>query len=142
MKLRPILAVVAGYAAWVVGFWVPNILLALVWPALREVAAIWSEQGRYDVFDTSMLIAFQFTWPIANAAAGFVTRLISRRQLEVWCIAALLFAYFAFNHLYALWDQMPAWYNVIVVIPVVPMVIVGSLAAQFVGRRRALSDSV
>jgi hypothetical protein len=37
---------------------------------------------------------------------------------------------------------MPAWYNLIVVIPVVPMVIVGSLAAQFVGRRRALPGSV
>jgi hypothetical protein len=122
--LRSVLAVVAGYAVWTVAFWILIFLLALAWPALRDAGVVFFEQGRYDIFATPMLVAFQFMWPIANAAAGLVTRLISRRQLEVWVLAALLFAYF---HLWALWDELPVWYNVVVVIPVVPMVLVGGL---------------
>jgi len=123
--LRPILAVVAGYVAWMVAFWIPMVLMTLVWPALQAAAQTYFEQGHYDVFDTPMLISFQLVWPIANATAGFVTRLIARRQREVWWLALLLFAYFAYNHLWALWYELPTWYNVIVIIPVVPMVLVG-----------------
>jgi hypothetical protein len=48
-------------------------------------------------------------------------------------IAALLFACFAYNHLWALWDEMPKWYNVLVVIPVVPMVLIGGLIGRRIG---------
>lgn len=136
MKLRSILAVVAGYVAWVVAFLLPIMLMTLVWTSLREAARISMAQGRYDVFDTSMLVAFQLTWPIANGAAGLVTRLISQRQIEVWCLATLLLAYFAYNHLWALWDQMPVWYNLLVVVLVVPMVLIGSMAAQLISGHR------
>ena len=136
MRLRSILAVVAGYVAWVVAFWVPIILMTLVWPSLREAGRISIAQGRYDVFDTTMLVVFQLTWPVANGAAGLVTRLISKRQMEVWCLAMLLLAYFAYNHLWALWDQLPVWYNLLVVVLVVPMVLIGSMAAQLVRGRR------
>lgn len=134
--LRGILAVAGGYVAWVVAFWIPIVLLTLVWPALRATGEGFWEQGRYDIFDTSMLVTFQFIWLIANCAAGLVTRLISRRQLEVSCIAALLFAYFVYNHLWALWDEMPKWYNVLVVIPVVPMILVGGAIGRRIQERR------
>lgn len=137
MKLRSILAVVAGYVAWVVAFFVPIMLVAFFWPSLREAVRISVAQGRYDVFDTSMLVAFQLIWPIANGAAGLVTRLISKRQVEVWCLTALLLAYFAYNHFWVLWDQLPVWYNLLVVVQVVPMILVGSMAAQFIDRHRS-----
>jgi hypothetical protein len=136
--LMGILAVVAGYVAWVAAFYGPIILLGFVWPALRAAAQAFFEVNRYDVFATSMLIAFQLVWPIANIAAGLVTRLIAKRQLEVWCIAVLLFCYFVVNHLWLLWDQLPKWYNVIVVIPVVPMILLGgAIGRRLAERRRA-----
>jgi hypothetical protein len=134
--LRPIAALVGGYVAWVAAFWAPMFLMAFVWPALRGTARVFFEQQRYDVFDTSMLIAFQFVWLFANGSAGFVVRWIGKRPLELRWFAVLLFLYFAYNHLWALWDQLPAWYNVLVVIPVMPMVLIGgTLEARWLGPR-------
>lgn len=138
MKRRPILSVVAGYAACIATFWILVILMGFVWPSLRDAGRLSATQGRYDVFDTSMLVAFQLTWPVANGVAGLVTRVISKRQMEVWCLAALLLAQFAYNHLWRIWDQMPVWYNLLVVVLVVPMVLVGSMVAQLIGRRRTI----
>lgn len=133
--VRPILAVGASYVAWIVAFWVPIIVMALFWPALRATGqAVW-EQGRYDVFDTSMLWTFQGVWLIANFAAGFVAGWIGRRQSIVLWVAGLLFVYFAYNHLWALWGVMPDWYNALVVIPVVPMVLIGGWIGLSVGVR-------
>jgi hypothetical protein len=127
--LRSILAVVAGNVVWMIAFWVPVILLIFAWPALRDAGRIFNETGRYDVFATAMLVAFQLIWPLANGAAGFVTRLISQRQIEVWCLAALLLAYFAYNHFGPLWNVLPDWYNLLVVPLVVPAVLLGSWIA-------------
>jgi len=136
MKLRSILAVVAGYVAWAAGFWLPAIALASAWPELRELATLTFEEGRYDVFVTPMLVSFQVIWVIANSSAGLVARLIAKRRLEVWVVAALLFAYFAYNHLWALWNVMPDWYNVLVVVLVVPEVLLGNRIAELFSARR------
>ena len=141
MKLRPIFAVVAGYLAWAAGFWVPAFALALAWPELRPLAQLAFEEGRYDVFETPMLVSFQVIWIVANGAAGFVARLIAKRRLEVWVLAALLFAYFAYNHLWALWNVMPDWYNVLVVVLVVPGVLLGSRVAEAIGARRGSGET-
>lgn len=130
MKLRPVLSVLAGYVTLLVAFWIPAFLLASMWPAMREAARLTMEQGRYDVYDTSMLVAFQFVWAFANAAAGFVTRRIARRQGELWCLAVLLFAYYAYNHWWRLWNVMPDWYNLLLVVLVVPTVLIGGVLAR------------
>jgi hypothetical protein len=134
--LRSILALAAGYVAWVVGFMGPAIVLVSVWPALQEPARMALGEGRYDVFDTSMLVSFQLIWPFANGAAGFVARLIAKRRIEVWVGAALLVAYFAYNHLWRLWGVMPDWYNVVVVLLVGPAVVVGNSLAERIARQR------
>lgn len=136
MKLRPILALVAGYLGWVVGFWAPAIALATAWPAVREPARMAFEEGRYDVFSTPMLVSFQLLWVLANGTAGLVTRLVSRRRPEVWVAAALLLAYFVYNHFWFVWGVMPDWYNVLVVVLTVPSVLTGDrLAERIVARR-------
>jgi Ca2+/H+ antiporter len=138
VRLRSILAVVAGYLAWVAGFWVPAIALASVWPELAPLAF---EDGRYDVFETPMLMSFQLIWVLANSAAGFVTRLVAKSRIEVWVAAALLFAYFAYNHFWVVWNVMPDWYNVLVVVLAVPGVLIGSRVAEAIGARRGSSQT-
>jgi hypothetical protein len=65
-----------------------------------------------------------------NGAAGFATQWVGRSQRLVWIGAGVLFAYFAYNHWWSLWGVMPDWYNVLVVIPVVPLVWLGSVFAR------------
>lgn len=127
---RRLLALPAGYAAWVIGFWTPILLTSLVWVTLSEVGEQFWQEQRYDIFPTSTLVLFQLVWLFANAAAGFVARWVGRSDRLVWMGAALLLLYFAYNHLWALWGVMPDWYNVLVVVPVVPMVWLGSLLAR------------
>ena len=136
--LRSILSLVAGFVIWMAAFWIVMILMALVWPALREAARVYmgEDGGSYAVFTTPMLISFQFVWPVANAAGGFLTRVISNRQREVRWLAVLLTAYFAYNHWWALWNELPVWYNVIVVLPVAPMVLIGGLIGGRVRKKR------
>ena len=127
--LRRILALPAGYAAWVFAFWTPIFLTSLVWLTLSEAGQQFWQEQRYDIFPTSTLVLFQFVWLLANAAAGFAAQWVGRSHRLVWIGAGLLFAYFAYNHWWALWGVMPDWYNVLVVIPVVPMVWFGSFLA-------------
>lgn len=129
-RARSILALPAGYAAWVLAFWAPIFLASLVWHTLSEVGQQFWEQQRYDIFPTSTLIFFQFVWLLANGAAGFAAQWVGKSQRLVWIGAALLFAYFAYNHWWALWGVMPDWYNVLVVIPVIPMVWLGGYVAR------------
>lgn len=135
-RARTILALPAGYAVWVFAFWTPIVLTSFVWFTLSEVGQqFWREQ-RYDIFPTSTLVFFQLVWLVANGAAGFVAQWVGRSRRLVWIGAALLFAYFAYNHWWALWGVMPDWYNVLVVLPVVPMVWLGSFfAGRFTLRR-------
>ena len=129
-RVRSVLALPAGYAAWVFAFWTPVFLVSLVWLTLSEVGQQFWQEQRYDIFPTSTLVVFQFVWLLANGAAGFVTQWVGRSQRLVWIGAGLLFAYFAYNHWWALWGVMPDWYNVLVVIPVVPLVWLGSFLAR------------
>jgi hypothetical protein len=123
---RGVLALPAGFAAWVFAFWTPVVVASFVWLTLSEAGQQFQEEQRYDIFPTSTLVFFQFIWLLANCAAGFVAQWVGRSQRLVWIGGALLVAYFAYNHWWALWGVMPDWYNVLVVILVVPAVWFGS----------------
>jgi hypothetical protein len=40
-------------------------------------------------------------------------------------VASPIFLYAAFQHLYVLWDVMPSWYNVAVVLVIFPLIVLG-----------------
>ncbi len=126
---------VAGLVVWAVTFPVLAVLEAQFWPALTEATRTYFETQSYAVFNTAMLASFQAMWPVTNAAAGLVTGLIAKRRAEVWLLCAILFAYFAYNHLWALWDDLPLWYNLLVVPLVVPFVLGGGVVAQLLRAR-------
>jgi|GEM_PF-3384710 len=137
---RRLLALPAGYAAWVIAFWTPILLASLGWTTLTEVGEQFWQVRRYDIFPTSVLVLFLLVWLFANFAAGFAARWVGRSERLVSIGAALLLLYFAYNHFWALWGVMPDWYNVLVVVPVVPMVLLGSfLARRFIESRHHAS---
>jgi hypothetical protein len=136
MKLRSVVAVVVGGLVWAAVSALLLYLEARAWPAMAEGARAYAETGSYAGFDTPMLVSFQVMWLITNAFSGFITGLIARRGAEVAVLAIVLVAYFAYNHLWALWDDLPVWYNVVVVLLVVPLVLVGGRLARLVRARR------
>lgn len=127
---RGVLALPAGFAAWVFAFWAPVLVASFMWLTLREVGQQFQQEQRYDIFPTSTLVFFQFIWILANSAAGFVAQKVGRSQRLVGIGSALLFAYFAYNHWWALWGVMPNWYNLLIVVLVVPAVWFGGSLAR------------
>src|SRR5690606_36660410 len=124
-----------GFAAWVFAFWTPVFVVSLVWLTLSEVGRQFQQEQRYDIFPTSTLVFFQFAWLLANGAAGFVAQWVGRSQRLVVIGSVLLLAYFVYNHWWALWGVMPDWYNVLVVILVLPAVWFGASLARKRTRR-------
>ena len=137
MKVRSVIAILAGGLVWMFTFPLLVGLMTTVWPSLREAVQVFKNTGRFNVFgSTSMLIAFQVLWLLTNGTAGLVTALISKRKTEVLILMGILVAWFAYNHFWAEWDQFPVWYNVLVVVLVAPMVVVGGMIPELVRSQR------
>ena len=137
MKVRSVIAILAGGLVWMFTFPLLVGLMTTVWPSLREAVQVFRNTGRFNVFgSTSMLVAFQVLWLLTNGTAGLVTALISKRKTEVLILMGILVAWFAYNHFWAEWDQFPVWYNVLVVVFVAPMVVVGGMIPELVRSQR------
>ena len=137
MKVRSVIAILAGGLVWMFTFPLLVGLVTTVWPSLREAVQVFRNTGRFNVFgSTSMLIAFQVLWLLTNGTAGLVTALISKRKTEGLILMGILVAWFAYNHFWAEWDQFPVWYNVLVVVFVAPMVVVGGMIPELVRSQR------
>jgi hypothetical protein len=71
-------------------------------------------------------------WALGDFSAGWMAMKIAKRREAVWVLAAGLLIYLAALHLVLYWPRFPWWYNLGVVIPVGPAVLLG---AKWAGRR-------
>ena len=134
--VRGVLGVVAGWIVWFVGFLALAILLAAVWPEYRVHGQAWMNDHVFD-FPNSMAVFNVVFWILAEIAAGCVAMAIARRREAVWVLAAIVGGYLAYEHLYAEWANIPAWYNLAVAIAAIPAVLLGGrLAGRSVQRAR------
>ena len=65
---------------------------------------------------TPMLVLGAGIWLYTNLGTEWVTTRIARDRIAIWLVAAPLFAYMAYSHLYRLWFDLPVWYNLTVVV--------------------------
>lgn len=126
---RSVLGVVVGVIVWVVAFYVLAIGLGLVWPDYAVHARQWVRQGAF-TFTPLMAWCNLLLWVLAAIAAGWVAAKISARHGAVWVLAGLLGIYLAVLHLILYWPRFPWWYNLGVVIPAVPAVLLGARLAK------------
>lgn len=143
MKLRPVIAILCGGLVWAFTFPLLVVLMTLVWPSLDEAVQVYRKTHQFSVFgSTSMLIAFQLLWALTNGTAGLVTALISKRKIEVLILMVIFVTWFAYNHLWVEWDEFPAWYNLLVVALVAPMVTIGGMIPERVARLHKSGESL
>ena len=62
-------------------------------------------------------------------AGGWVAMAMARRREAVWVLAAIVGGYLLYEHLYAEWANIPAWYNLAVAILGIPAILVGGKLA-------------
>ena len=126
---RSVVGVVLGVVAWMVGFWVLATLLALLWPDYAIHGRRWIREGVF-TFTPLMASLNLVLWVLAELGAGWVAARIANRREAVWVLAGLLGVYLAALHLILYWPRFPWWYNLGVVIPVVPAVLLGARLAN------------
>ena len=134
--VRSVIGVVAGAVAWMVGFWILAILLAQLWPDYAVHGRQWTREGVF-TFTAPMAGCNLVLWLLAEIGAGWVAGRIARRGGAVWVLAGLLGVYLALVHLILYWSRFPWWYNLGVVVPAVPAVLLGGKLANSL--RRPLS---
>jgi hypothetical protein len=127
--VRSVLGVVVGWVVWFCGFLVLAILLAATWPDYRVHGQAWMNDHVFD-FPTGMAVLNVIFWILAEIAGGWVAMAIARRREAVWVLAAIIGAYLIYEHLYAEWANIPAWYNLVVAIAAIPAVLLGGRLAS------------
>jgi len=128
--VRGVFGVVVGAVVWMLGFFVLALLLGQLWPDYLIHGRQWTRQG---VFTFTPLMAYcnLVFWVLAEVGAGWTAGKIPKRREAVWVLAGLVGIYLAGLHLFFYWARFPWWYNLGVVIPAVPAVLLGGkLAAR------------
>jgi hypothetical protein len=131
--VRSVLGVVAGAVVWMIGFWILAVLLAQLWPDYAVHGREWT-RAQVFTFTPAMACCNLVLWVLAEAGGGWVAAKIAQRREAVWVLGGLLGIYLAAVHLVLYWPRFPWWYNLGVVIPAVPAVLLGAWLA---GSRRA-----
>jgi len=126
--VRGVFGVVVGAVVWMLGFFVLALLLGQLWPDYLIHGRQWTRQG---VFTFTPLMAFcnLVFWVLAEVGAGWTEGKIAKRREAAWVLAGLVGIYLAGLHLFLYWPRFPWWYNLGVVIPAVPAVLLGGKLA-------------
>ncbi|HVP34884.1 MAG TPA: hypothetical protein VMT09_14645 [Steroidobacteraceae bacterium] len=127
--VRSVLGVVIGAVVWAVGFYVLASALAQLWPDYAVHGRQWMREGAF-TFTAAMACWNLALWVLAEIGAGWAAAMISKRRGAVWALAGLLGIYLATLHLVLYWPRFPWWYNLGVVIPAVPAVLLGARLAN------------
>jgi hypothetical protein len=124
--VRRVLGFVAGALVWTVGFFVLASALAALWPDYGVHARQWVREGLF-TFTAPMAVCNLLLWVLAGIGAGWTAAKIAQHRRTVWLLAGLIGIYLAAVHLGLDWSRFPWWYNLGVVIPAVPAVLLGAL---------------
>lgn len=126
---RSVLGVLAGVVFWAVGFFVLAMVLAQFWPDYAIQGRHWTRESLF-TFTPLMACCNLVFWLLAEFGAGWVAGKITQRRGAVWVLAGLLGIYLVALHLVLYWPRFPWWYNLGVVIPAVPAVLLGGMLAN------------
>jgi hypothetical protein len=127
--VRSVLGVVVGAVLWMAVFYVLAIGLAQLWPDYAVHGRQWVREEVF-TFTPAMAGCNLVMWVLAEIGAGWTVARIAKRRGAVWVLAGLLGVYLAAVHLVFAWARFPWWYDLGVVIPAVPAVLLGAALAS------------
>jgi hypothetical protein len=127
--VRGVLGVVVGAVVWMVGFLALAMVLAQLWPDYAIHGREWTRQGVF-TFTPPMACCNLAFWVLTEIGAGWAAGKIAKHREAVWVLAGLVGIYLAVLHLVLYWPRFPWWYNLGVVIPAVPAVLLGGKLAR------------
>jgi hypothetical protein len=126
---RGIVGVVIGAVLWMIGFFILALILAQLWPDYAIHGRQWTRENVF-TFTPLMACCNLVFWVLAEIGAGWADGKIAKRREAVWVLAGLVAIYLVTLHFVLFWARFPWWYNLGVVIPAVPAVLLGGRLAS------------
>jgi O-antigen ligase len=127
--VRSVLGVVVGAVLWLAVFYFLAIGLAQLWPDYAIHGRQWIREGVF-TFTSAMAGCNLAIWIFAEVGAGWMAARVAKHRGAVWVLAGVLGAYLVAVHLVLAWSRFPWWYNLGVVVPAVPAVLLGAALAR------------
>lgn len=123
--VRNILGVVAGAVFWLLGFFILSLILAQLWPDYAIHGRQWTRENLF-TFTPLMACCNLIFWVLAEVGAGWAAAKVAKSREAVWVVAGLVAIYLVSLHFVLYWARFPWWYNLGVVIPAVPAILLGA----------------
>jgi hypothetical protein len=138
--VRGVVGVVAGGVLWMLGFFVLALLLAQLWPDYAIHGREWTRENLF-TFTPLMACCNLVFWMLAEIGAGWAAAKIAKGRQAVWALSGLVAIYFVSLHFVLYWARFPWWYNLGVVIPAVPAVLLGGKLANALSSARSQAQN-
>jgi hypothetical protein len=100
-----------------------------LWPNYAIHVDLYLNQ-RIFTFTATMACLNLVFWVLAFFGAGWTTSRMTRDGKAIWALAVLMDIYAAYVHVWRDWSIFPWWYNLVVVLSVIPATLLGALATR------------
>jgi hypothetical protein len=131
---RTALAVVAGLVAWAAIVTLINFGLEAAIPGYREAMPTM-------VFTLTMKISRLVMAAVTSVLAGVVVRLVApASRFAPWITGGIILALFLPEHI-QIWPRFPVWYHLSFLVPLVPLVVLGSVLAAKLRRKPSVAPA-
>jgi hypothetical protein len=127
--VRSIVAIVSGTVLWMLVFFFLALILAQLWPDYAIHGRQWTRENLF-TFTPLMACCNLVFWVLAEIGAGWAVAKIAKRREALWILAAVVAVYLFALHLIFYWSRFPWWYNLGVVIPAIPALLLGGRLAN------------
>ncbi len=131
--IRPLIAVILGSVVCNAVFSLLALATLQLWPDYAVHAHRYLDQ-RLFTFPPIMACLNLLFWMLGYCGAGWTAARAARDNRAVWALAALMQVYAIYVHVLRSWSTFPAWYNLVIVLSVIP--------ATWLGARMASSSPV
>jgi hypothetical protein len=126
VNARPLIGFIVATAVWWFAFLAVGIGFGLVWPAYRLAARFMFQESDLSHFTTPMLLVNYVVFLIAGVLVGALATGIGRSRIPALLVALVYLIYATWNHYFAIWGQLPDWYNLVVPWVITLSIILGS----------------
>ena len=134
-KSKIVVGVISGVVIWWVAFYASTAVFILLWPELLEVGRAAVQENDWSQITTPMLILLIAMYFWVNPIAGWLTTIITKNRNHVWITMIPLVLYAIQAHWFRLWNVLPDWYNLAVVLLIPPLVYLGGWLTSYVQTR-------
>jgi len=130
MNYRIPIGITAGLLSWWATLFATGYVAVFTIPGFRE--AVWPAiyDNNWSTISTHMPVSAIFLYCFTNSLSGWVTVKITKKIFHASGTAIPLVLYAITAHWFRLWNILPNWYNVLVVIMIPPLVYFSGKFAQ------------